>query len=412
MTGVVLAAWLALPAPVELSEDARPGRLGERIIFVVDARIELHALLLALARGKAPAEAGEYGREAWKRFQAFARHPAAARAQALGGAAGLGALLGNASTPAGEAYAAAARDFVAASRFAEFFETQRPFYRELVARAAEESRAQISPEAAAAYLRAPLAGRYFFALSPLWPAAEDADVPIPGGHLWVRAPGRGFAGLERCVAYALVRLELAAASAPLREELSRAVLLRVLTLDLGEKVAEETHRHLQQRGLSRVDSLLKLLLIREKGGYPRMRLAASLPNPEKTLAAAVPAPAPVPTLAPPTSVAARHKEQGVALFLKGDYAGAARLLRRAVQHDPHDAEALLSLGVVEQRLGNARAALSAYNRAVAEAMRDADSGRLELPRAALSARAGLLDSLGRTAEAAADRRRAGELEAR
>jgi Flp pilus assembly protein TadD len=97
-------------------------------------------------------------------------------------------------------------------------------------------------------------------------------------------------------------------------------------------------------------------------------------------------------------------DQGIKAYVAGDAARAIALLRRAEREDPKDPEITLDLGVALAKAGDAKAALTAYDRAVAKAL--ADRRRWEVAAAALSSRASLRAQLGRRTQARADLKRA------
>src|SRR5882724_11856049 len=74
----------------------------------------------------------------------------------------------------------------------------------------------------------------------------------------------------------------------------------------------------------------------------------------------------VPALGQDHVSAAGHHQQGMTLYRAHDPEGAIRELARAVEIDPHYAEAWNDLGVIQRQRGNVKTAIDSFRHAVRE----------------------------------------------
>lgn len=453
-----LAASTAPAAPAAgAAEASAPFPAGKAsVVFAVDPRVELSALLLSLSSG-APAPKGESSRaQALRAFAPFSRHPAVAEAAELekqGGQTGFSAqLLARLTDPpalgvavpipgsfvkqAGgrarvQRFLEDARDFSRKSGFMSFFDAHRSDYRLSLAAARAEFDRALPPAAAEQYLGAPFSGVYTVALTSLLPGEpQTLLLSSDGGRsLLLRSSGDSEAesrfGLDtfgnsltheliHTITNPLVSASGNSAAPPagcndkgggswsacIQEHLVYAVELRVMAETLGEKVYRQNAERWERRGfpyLTAVGDRLKEYEA-DRARYPSLR--EFYPRVEEVLRKELP---------PDDRAAAkeagrRAKDRGVAAFLKGDLAPAEREFLAAAQDDPNDAETFLDLGVLAVKRGDGQKAHAYFDRAVERGA--LSPGQWEALASALSSRAELWESEKRPDEARADLRRA------
>lgn len=379
----------------------------------VNPRVELLSVLLLLGErpGAAPQEKSPYRRDAERWFAAYSTHPAVARTSDMT------ALFQLHSSSAPDA---SVEDFARRSRFADFYAAHREDYRAFAARAESEALTAMHPGAVRAYLGGSPRESPSFVLAPLLP--EDAS-----GHL-VRLrlrPARYskkdgyrflFDQLGSSQAHELVRAALVPLlpdsdargyQAPpacndaegrtrprcVEEHIILAVLLRALAQDLGEPVyVDLVHAH-AQRGFPYLEALGERLREYESGRDRYRALKDFYPRLESVFHETIPDEAG----AAPQGAAAelrRLKDLGVKDFVEGRFAAAAEKFAAALKVAPRDAETLLNLGVVYEKLGRKTEALECYDLAVKYSEGRA-SGPHAVKAAAFSSRANLLRERGR-----------------
>ncbi|MCR4294390.1 MAG: DUF4932 domain-containing protein, partial [Elusimicrobia bacterium] len=428
----------------------------------VDPRVELLSVLYMLGR---PPEAVSgptppYRRDAERWFSAFSTHPAVALTAALragGGGVALPAELvlrlseppdmyaveripeGYVEAAGGEEsvdrFIEALNDFARAGRFTAFYNAHRGVYRDFAAQAEAEALASISPKAVQAYVGSPMSARYYFVLAPLLSEPDAGNFSLrrhdrleevrlrPSRY----SPARGhrflFDHFGSSLAHELVHtvinplvasFDAKGAKAPagcndqtgnswsgcIQEHLVYAVTMRILAQDLGETLFDEMRESYKRRGFPYLRLLGERLKEYEAERARYKTLREFYPRLEAVFAESLPKEAPAePSVLDPK--ARRLKDEGVKDFLAGRFDAALRRFKEALELSPLDAEALLNLGVVYEKLGRKDEALESYGGAVASSasgsLRDRD-----IRVAALSSRATLLQALGRGSEARRD----------
>lgn len=428
----------------------------------VDPRVELLSVLHMLGRPPEAASgpAPPYRRDAERWFSAFSTHAAVAQAAALrtgGGGVDLPAELVlrlsdppdmYAPDPIPEGYVVAAggeegvdrfiealNDFARASRFTAFYNAHRAVYRDFAAQAEAEALASISPKAVRAYVGSPMSARYYFALAPLLSERDAGNFSLPrhGRLEEVRlrpsrySPSRGhrflFDHFGSSLAHELVHtvinplvasFDAKGAKAPagcndqtgnswsgcIQEHLVYAVTMRILAQDLGEALYGEMADRYKSRGFPYLVLLGERLKEYEADRARYKTLREFYPRLEAVFAESLPKVDPAePSVLDPK--ARRLKDEGVKDFMAGRFDDALRRFKEALVLSPLDAEALLNLGVVYEKLGRTGEALESYGGAVAFSASGAPRDR-DIQVAALSSRATLLRALGRASEARRD----------
>ncbi len=444
------------------SSEPAPSSAPAEVVMTVDPRVELLSVLRLLAGPpEAPSEPKpSYRRDAELWFSGFSTHSAVALAAALR-SVGAGADLPAeivlrlseppdmyAPDPIPEGYVEAAggeesverfiealNDFARASRFTAFYEAHRADYAAFAARAEAEALASISPKAVQAYVGSPMSARYYFALAPLLSEQSAANFSLrrrdrleevrlrPSRY----SPARGhqflFNHFGSSLAHELVHtvinplvasFESSGAKAPagcndrtgnswsgcMQEHLVYAVTMRILAQDLGEELYGEMADRYKPRGFPYLGLLGERLKEYEADRARYRTLREFYPRLEEVFAEALPLGAPAePSVLDPKS--RRLKDEGVKDFVAGRFDDALRRFKEALELSPRDAEALLNLGVVYERLGRRDEALESYGGAVALSSSGAPRDR-DIRVAALSSRATLLRASGRASEARRD----------
>lgn len=430
------------------------------LVFEVDPRVELYSLLRALAAAEPTAKGDGYRARALRRFASFRGDPAVAEAAAIEAQRpqpGLVAQLLSALSPPPRLDLEAdipgavvrqaggrrrvlkffelVRAFARRSGFAEFYADSRPDYRRFISEASSETLRTADAAAAEEYLGVPFRGRFAFALAALLPGRSETLMVVDGRdgdalrlRSAARDDGESF-GLDsfgdsatheliHTVTNPLVAAYGGATRPPpgcndrqggswsgcVQEHLVYAVELRLLARDLGERVYRQTAQQYERKGFPYLSALGDRLKEYEADRKRYPTIVDFYPRLAEIFLKSLPAE----DASPGNALTRAAKDRGVAAFMAGRTAQAEKEFSAALKADPRDVEALLDLGVAQEKEGRSREALNSYSRAV-------DVGARFRPRewefivSALSSRAALLAAEGNVRRAREDLKRALDL---
>ena len=432
------------------------------ISMKVDPRIELLSVLRLLhpQPGILTGPRSPYRQDAARWFSSFSTHPAVAQTAALfehdhsislpaqlvlhlseppdmyaqDSIAG-GYLDAAGGEEAVDRYIEALGDFAKRSRFADFYAAHRGAYREFAAEAEKEASASISPKAVQAYLGMPMSDRYYFPLAPLLSEQDAVSFSLqhydrveevrlrPARYTTDLGTQFLFNHFGSSLAHELVHtvtnplvssFDPKGAKAPagcndqmggdwsgcIQEHLVYAVTLRILAQELGEPIYEELADKYRRRGfpyLVRLGERLKEYEA-DRGRYKALK--DFYPKLEPIFAESLPKTTPR-APSPFDPKARRLKDEGVNDFVAGRFPDAEKKFKEALSLSANDAEALLNLGVVYEKLSLTSKALESYDLAIKVGSLASARDR-DIQVAALSSRATLLAALGHAAQARRD----------
>ena len=240
--------------------------------------------------------------------------------------------------------------------------------------------------------------RLLEALPPVSGPADEPQAPLPeeaSGLRWLVAQADGFPSRgQRARALRLLDGMLAAAPADRAGLLVRRAALKLLQDDASGAAAEFAAAA-AACGARADEACAQARLYRD--GPPAVPAAPAAPPAAAVVASTAEVPAGDP---------AALRREAVALYQKGDAAGALARLEAAHRSDPADAETEMDFGVVLQAAGRPAEAEAAYGRALAFFSSERLAGDRELAANTLSSRASLRHQGGDVEHARADLRAA------